>query len=55
MFEYTDNDDVNLLVDAKKYYSEAQLYAKSFYARYIAETGLLVVNSYLYANLESSL
>jgi AAA+ ATPase superfamily predicted ATPase len=54
MFEYTDNDDVNLLVDAKKYYSEAQLYAKSFYARYIAETGLLVVNSYLYANLESS-
>lgn len=54
MFEYIDTDDTNLLTDAKKYYSEAQLYAKSFYARYIAETGLLVVNSYLYASRQSS-
>lgn len=54
MFEYTDTDDANLLIDAKKYYSEAQLYAKSFYARYIAETGLLVVNSYLYADCKSA-
>lgn len=48
MFEYEKTDDIGCLTNAKKYYSEAQLYAKSFYARHIAETGLLVVNSYLY-------
>lgn len=54
MFEYIDTEDTNVLIDAKRYYSEAQLYAKSFYAQYIADTGLLVVNSYLYANRQSS-
>lgn len=54
MFEYADTDDKECLTVAKKYYSEAQLYAKSFYARHIAETGLLVVNSYLYAGHQSS-
>lgn len=54
MFEYVNTDDISYLAMAKKYYSEAQLYAKSFYARYIAETGLLVVNSYLYAEEQSS-
>ena len=54
MFEYANTDDNACLTVAKKYYSEAQLYAKSFYARHIAETGLLVVNSYLYADRQSS-
>lgn len=54
MFEYADTDDKNCLTTAKKYYSEAQLYAKSFYASHIAETGLLVVNSYLYSNQQPS-
>lgn len=54
MFEYVNTDDTACLTVAKKYYSEAQLYAKSFYARHIAETGLLVVNSYLYADQQSS-
>lgn len=53
MFEYVDTEDKNCLILAKKYYSEAQLYAKSFYAQHIAETGLLVVNSYLYADQQS--
>lgn len=53
MFEYVNTDDATCLTVAKKYYSEAQLYAKSFYARHIAETGLLVVNSYLYADQQS--
>lgn len=46
MFEYTQSHNPELLIQAKKYYSQAQLYAKSFYAQNIAETGLLVVNSY---------
>lgn len=54
MFEYADTDSYDCLTDAKRYYSEAQLYAKSFYARHIAETGLLVVNSYLYADRQPS-
>lgn len=54
MFEYADTDDKKCLTAAKKFYSEAQLYAKSFYACRIAETGLLVVNSYLYADQQSS-
>ena len=48
MFKYVLTSDKNYLAAAKKYYSEAQLYARSFYARHIAEYGLLVVNSYLY-------
>lgn len=54
MFEYADRDDKECLTNAKKYYSEAQLYAKSFYAQHIAETGLLVVNSYLYTERQPS-
>ena len=54
MLEYVDTDNGDCLVAAKKYYSEAQLYAKSFYAHNIAETGLLVVNSYLYADRQSA-
>lgn len=54
MFEYAETDDKECLTNAKKYYSEAQLYAKSFYAQYIAETGLLVVNSYLYSERQPS-
>lgn len=54
MFEYAETDDKDCLTAAKKYYSEAQLYAKSFYARHIAETGLLVVNSYLYTDRQPS-
>lgn len=46
MFEYAKTHNPKLLTIAKRYYSEAQLYAKSFYARHIAETGLLIVNSY---------
>lgn len=46
MFEYAKTHDAKLLIEAKRYYSEAQLYAKSFYAQHIAETGLLIVNSY---------
>lgn len=54
MFEYADTDNKECLTNAKKYYSEAQLYAKSFYAHHIAETGLLVVNSYLYTEQQPS-
>lgn len=50
MFEYAKTQNSQLLIDAKRYYSEAQLYAKSFYAQHIAETGLLIVNSYQYAD-----
>lgn len=49
MFEFVDTQDDKCLASAKRYYSEAQLYAKSFYAQHIAETGLLIVNSYQYA------
>ena len=54
MFEFVDTDDKKFLLSAKRYYSEAQLYAKSFYAQHIAETGLLIVNSYLYAERQPS-
>lgn len=52
MFEYVKTHDIKVLSVAKRYYSEAQLYAKSFYAQHIAEAGLLIVNSYLYAHDE---
>lgn len=55
MFEYVQTHDVKLLTVAKRYYSEAQLYAQSFYARHIAEAGLLIVNSYQYAPDKTSL
>lgn len=50
MFKFSKCDEKNCLIEAKSLYSEAQLYAKSFYAKNIAEMGLLVVNSYLYSN-----
>lgn len=52
MFEYVSTHEQHFLISAKKYYSEAQLYAKSFYARHIAEMGLLIVNSYQYVNVQ---
>lgn len=54
MFEYVRTGSQERLTEAKKYYSEAQLYARSFYAMHIAETGLLIVNSYLYHNRHPS-
>lgn len=48
VFEYVKTKNPYLLLDAKKYYSEAQLYAKSFYSQHIASVGLLIVNSHLY-------
>lgn len=48
MFNYIKTKKQEDLLSARKHYSRAQLYAKSFYAKNIAETSLLVVNSYLY-------
>lgn len=50
MFKYILEGDTLFLKNAKAYYSKAQLYAKSFYARHIAETSLLLVNTHLYKN-----
>lgn len=50
MFHYSKSMDDVYLKKAKSLYSEAQLYAKSFYAKNIAEMGLLIVNSHLYPN-----
>ena len=50
MFKYILEGDSKFLKSAKAYYSKAQLYAKSFYARHIAETSLLIVNTHLYIN-----
>lgn len=55
MFKYSENQDMNHLHKAKEYYSEAQLYAKSFYALNIAELGLLIVNSYLHKDSKKSI
>lgn len=54
MFNYVEHGDTESLRKAKRMYSEAQLYAKSFYSQHIAETGLLIVNSYLYCTQEPS-
>ena len=51
MFKYNDNQNTKYLYSARTYYSQAQLYAKSFYAINIAKMGLLIVNSYLYKNI----
>lgn len=48
MFQFSKHEKKEYLTQAKSFYSEAQLYAQSFYAKNIAEMGLLVVNSYLY-------
>lgn len=50
MFEYILTNESKRLKRAKYYYSKAQLFAKSFYARHIAEMSLLVVNTHLYCN-----
>lgn len=54
MFQYAIDNQPEHLSKAKQMYSTAQLYAKSFYAQHIAETGLLIVNSYLYAEQDLS-
>jgi len=54
MFKYANDSLPEHLSKAKQMYSTAQLYAKSFYAQHIAETGLLIVNSYLYADQDLS-
>lgn len=48
MFQFSEDEEQNHLIKAKSLYSEAQLYARSFYAKNIAEMGLLIVNSYIY-------
>lgn len=48
MFEYISTNEKEHLKRAKFYYSKAQLFAKSFYARHIAEMSLLVTNTHLY-------
>ncbi len=54
MFQFAENSGKEHLLQAKSYYSQAQLYAKSFYAQHIAETGLLVVNSYLFSSEDTN-
>ena len=51
MFKYNNDQDISFLHNARAYYSQAQLYAKSFYATNIAKMGLLIVNSYLYRSI----
>lgn len=53
MFEYISSSEKKHLKRAKSYYSKAQLFAKSFYARHIAEMSLLVTNTHLYHDQES--
>lgn len=50
MMKYISTKDKQHLKEAKFYYSKAQLFAKSFYARHIAEMALLVTNTHLYRN-----
>lgn len=54
MFKFVENTEENIenLYLAKDYFSRAQIYAKSFYAKNIANTSLLIVNSYLHKNNE---
>lgn len=52
MFRFSFDNDINHVQKARKYYSDAQLYARSFYARHIAEMGLLVTNTYLYKDID---
>lgn len=52
MFEYITTNEKKHLKRAKSYYSKAQLLAKSFYARHIAEMSLLVANTHLYRDQE---
>lgn len=48
MFEYISTGEKKYLKRAQSYYSKAQLFAKSFYARHIAEMSLLITNTHLY-------
>lgn len=54
MFKFVEDTENNIkyLYSAKKYFSRAQIYAKSFYAKNIANTSLLIVNSYLHKTNE---
>lgn len=52
MFKYISTNEKKYLKRAKSYYSKAQLFAKSFYARHIAEMSLLVTNTHLYREQE---
>lgn len=51
MFTFNNDQNPKYLQKARTFYSQAQLYAKSFYAINIAKMGLLVVNSYLYKDI----
>lgn len=51
MFKFNNDQNPKYLQKARTFYSQAQLYAKSFYAINIAKMGLLVVNSYLYKDI----
>lgn len=48
MIKYVSCKKIEHLKRAKAFYSNAQLFAKSFYARNIAEVSLLVTNTHLY-------
>lgn len=48
MFKYISTGKKIYLLRAKTYYSKAQLFARSFYAKNIAEMSLLVTNTHLY-------
>lgn len=50
MFQYIISGQLEDLKNAKAYFSKAQLFAKSFYARHIAEISLLITNTHLYYN-----
>lgn len=50
MFQYIMTDKEEHLKEAKIYFSKAQFFAKSFYARHIAEISLLLTNTHLYCN-----
>lgn len=50
MFQYILTDNKKYLKEAKTFFSKAQLFAKSFYARHITEISLLLTNTHLYCN-----
>ncbi len=53
MFRYITTNEKKYLKRAKTFYSKAQRFAKSFYARHIAEMSLLVTNTHLYHDKDS--
>lgn len=54
MFKFVKDTENNIdnLYSAKKYFSRAQIYAKSFYAKNITNSALLIVNSYIHKDDE---